>query len=140
MHNSVAISIVYQSSSRILPGSNGYYAAMAGLLVQCFDNNMLSGITGAVVLTAGRFVQVLEGPREAVQATFARIVVDPRHHGIEVLSEIGIDHRHFAEWSMAFIGPPTDIRSILEVLDRPYTEPAERHHALIAAMVPRVNL
>lgn len=72
--------------------------------------NPACGVTGALLVTEGRFVQALEGERDAVQATFDRISLDPRHEDIEVLSSQFADRPRFAEWSMAFVGDTPALR------------------------------
>ncbi len=49
-----------------------------------------------------RFLQVLEGPADAVAATYNRISQDPRHRGQVVLSRKSVSQREFGEWSMAY--------------------------------------
>ena len=49
------------------------------------------------------FIQVLEGPEDAVTATFARISRNPRHGGILVPDRSKISERTFGEWSMGWI-------------------------------------
>lgn len=48
----------------------------------------------------GVFVQWLEGPEEAVRATYERIHADARHADVEILGESGRDRRLFPHWSM----------------------------------------
>ncbi|OIO69086.1 MAG: blue light sensor protein [Zetaproteobacteria bacterium CG12_big_fil_rev_8_21_14_0_65_55_1124] len=72
------------------------------LLGTCRSNNTEQGITGQMIYTEGTFMQVLEGPQAAVDATFARIKKDTRHHNITLIERVNIDERQFSEWSMGF--------------------------------------
>jgi hypothetical protein len=65
-------------------------------------NNAKSGITGALCLCreGGLFVQVLEGSRQAVNSLYSRIVADPRHNEVTLLSYFEIRERRFAGWAM----------------------------------------
>ena len=65
-------------------------------------NNTSDGVTGMLVYRKGNFMQVLEGPEEAVRRVHLRIAVDPRHVGLITLLEGPIPHRQFGEWSMGF--------------------------------------
>jgi hypothetical protein len=65
-------------------------------------NNGAAGITGLLVSGGRRFLQVLEGPDQAVLATYARIQGDPRHRGFVLITCQGISERAFGEWSMAY--------------------------------------
>jgi hypothetical protein len=49
----------------------------------------------------GVFVQWLEGPEEAVRATFERIGRDRRHAGVELVAQGTREARLFPHWSMA---------------------------------------
>jgi hypothetical protein len=46
------------------------------------------------------YLQVLEGGRTAVNRLYNRIIADPRHKEVELLSYQQIGERHFAGWSM----------------------------------------
>jgi hypothetical protein len=72
------------------------------MLKEANENNTKSGITGMLLYKDGQFMQVLEGPEEAVRATFRRIDKDPRHHGVMVLLKGPVEERRFPGWSMAF--------------------------------------
>ena len=65
-------------------------------------NNQRVGVTGMMLFNGKRFLQLLEGEREAVNATYDRIKRDPRHYALVKLSERGIDDREFGRWDMAF--------------------------------------
>jgi hypothetical protein len=49
-----------------------------------------------------RFLQVLEGPDQAVLATYARIQGDPRHRAFVLITCQGVAERAFGDWSMAY--------------------------------------
>lgn len=65
-------------------------------------NNRRDGVTGMLLHIDRGFLQVLEGPRPAVQEIFAPIRRDPRHNAVRVLVEQEIRDRLFAGWSMGF--------------------------------------
>ncbi len=65
-------------------------------------NNQRDGITGMLLYRKRRFMQLLEGPKEAVLATYERIAADPRHREATKLLEGDSAERDFAEWSMGF--------------------------------------
>jgi len=73
-------------------------------------NNRRDDVTGLLLFNGKRFLQVLEGPRDAVDRTFARIHADPRHRAVVKLREGSTDVREFGEWAMAFDDPmrPSD--------------------------------
>lgn len=71
------------------------------LCEQAGRNNKLVEISGILLLAGGRFLQVLEGPKEAVEDTFLRIVVDPRHENLSLISRRLTTRREFGSWDMA---------------------------------------
>ena len=50
-------------------------------------HNEPAGVYGVLLYRDGTFLQLLEGPRGAVEETFARIRTDPRHTDVRVLYE-----------------------------------------------------
>ena len=65
-------------------------------------NNRLADVTGLLVVGDRRFLQVLEGPEDAVKATFERISGDNRHFALVELNNKAIDKRSFPHWAMGF--------------------------------------
>lgn len=64
--------------------------------------NSMVDLTGLLVVGGRRFLQVLEGPDEAVNETYERIRLDPRHFAIVKLHDKSIEARSFGSWSMGF--------------------------------------
>ncbi|RZK24568.1 MAG: hypothetical protein EOO56_00790 [Hymenobacter sp.] len=59
-------------------------------------------ITGLLCYcTSGHFVQLIEGSAANVNALFARIRRDPRHHQVLALSDRATNTRWFPDWQMA---------------------------------------
>ncbi len=73
------------------------------------QKNAAAGVTGLLVHVcdedAGKasFLQHLEGPREAVEQTYERIVGDEMHSDVEVLHRGESAGRMFGDWSMRLI-------------------------------------
>ncbi len=72
------------------------------LLTQARQKNSECGISGLLVYSNGSFIQVLEGPKEALESTYARIQRDPRHHHCQVLLHEPVTARLFEGWYMGF--------------------------------------
>jgi hypothetical protein len=75
-------------------------SVLADILRTSQKNNARDGLTGMLLYADGNFLQVLEGPPEAVEQTFARIELDPRHSHVIVMSDEPTTQRDFADWSM----------------------------------------
>ncbi|MEH6665067.1 MAG: BLUF domain-containing protein [Brevundimonas sp.] len=63
-------------------------------------NNRRDRVTGALLVSAGRFFQVLEGAAADVDRTLARIAADPRHHRVKQVMRRDVPGRLFARWHM----------------------------------------
>lgn len=77
-------------------------AELAALLEHARLHNELDHITGALVYGDGRFMQIIEGEKTALDALYKRLLQDERHIGLVKLADKEIAARSFAEWSMAF--------------------------------------
>jgi hypothetical protein len=75
-------------------------AMLDGILLQARRNNARDGLTGALVVRRDLYLQLLEGPEAAVQATFARIKRDDRHLAVKILSCEPAEIRLFPDWTM----------------------------------------
>ena len=65
------------------------------------SRNAANGVTGLLVFTGAQFMQLLEGPRDAVQAIFEAICADSRHHGVARLIAEPALERSCPGWAMA---------------------------------------
>ena len=59
---------------------------LARILTTSLAANRAASITGALVSTPTHYAQILEGPREAVNAMMARIEADSRHRDVAVIA------------------------------------------------------
>jgi len=77
-------------------------AELRDLLQESRLNNERDGITGMLLYKGGTFIQVIEGPDEAIADLYARVRKDPRHTRIIKLLEGTTEERMFPNWSMGF--------------------------------------
>ncbi len=66
-------------------------------------NNPARQITGILCYGPGVFLQCLEGPRDAVNDLYGKIIRDPRNKDVTLLEYDDIAERVFGEWSMAYV-------------------------------------
>ncbi|MEM6826128.1 MAG: BLUF domain-containing protein, partial [Pseudomonadota bacterium] len=71
------------------------------ILRQARAHNFAHSITGFLIRSRRIFVQVLEGPEQAVDDLVLRLRRDPRHWGIVTWEDTKIEERAFPEWSMS---------------------------------------
>jgi len=66
-------------------------------------NNDRDDITGMLLFCNNNIVQCLEGSRESVNKTYARIVNDKRHQSPLIIDYRVITTRLFSKWSMGYV-------------------------------------
>ena len=76
---------------------------LVDLLRVARQRNSAAEISGMLLYHDGSFLQVLEGPPANVEALYAKIQKDPRHHKCLLLSRETIQAREFEDWSMGFV-------------------------------------
>lgn len=91
--------LVYCSRSRLAPGSEA--ASLAEIVRVAAVLNARKGITGALALQDGVFVQILEGTPNALDILMLHLHFDERHEDLSVVARERIKHRAFAAWGMA---------------------------------------
>ena len=80
----------------------------ANILAVAREHNAVHGISGVLCQGQGLYVQVLEGERAELNRLYARILRDPRHHDVQMLSFEEITQRRYGAWSMAHVLLPDD--------------------------------
>ncbi|RYG68245.1 BLUF domain-containing protein, partial [bacterium] len=100
--------LVYYSRNKVAGSPSAFAAEVGSILAVSRRNNALAGLTGALLFNAGCFAQVLEGPLDAIEATFERIQQDIRHGDVSLLVLEPIAERSFEHWAMGFVGQSED--------------------------------
>ena len=89
---------------RIVYVSQGRYAfTQDELMTMCSGfsaHNALRNVTGVLMLIGNWFLQVIEGPDEAIEELIDRIRTDERHSCVTVISDHEDEDRIFGQWSM----------------------------------------
>jgi Sensors of blue-light using FAD len=85
---------------------------LQAILAASNRNNARSGVTGALCLANGIFLQQLEGDRTAVNLLYHRILLDPRHRDPAILDFSEIASRKFTQWSMGSLSSLESNRAI----------------------------
>ncbi len=70
------------------------------LIGSCQKNNAKDTITGMLHFDGEHFIQVLEGGRAEVSATYHRIAKDPRHTNPVIIAYSDVRERLFPQWGM----------------------------------------
>ena len=93
------------------------------LLYQARAANERRGLSGLLLRSDQRFLQVLEGPTWKLCAAFQTIRRDVRHSHVEVLDERSVPERIFGNWPMRYFDD-SDIAKVLNTIS------AEAHGAV----------
>lgn len=75
-------------------------STLNSILTVARHNNAKDHITGALICRADLYMQMLEGPREAVTSRFNRIMQDDRHLDVVLISFRDCKARLFPDWWM----------------------------------------
>jgi len=76
-------------------------------------SNPQRGIVGVLHFGEGRFLQILEGPPEAVDALFDSIRDDARNGDVQVLRDEAREEPRFGAWSMKFLTLENELAGFL---------------------------
>lgn len=101
------IRLIYASRTRQLGPMD-----VKDILEKSRRNNSAVGVTGALCLSNGIFLQCLEGDRTAVNKLYHRILMDPRHHDPAILDFEEIVYRDFGSWSMGLVNTVSENQSL----------------------------
>lgn len=74
---------------------------IAKILEKSIANNGKQDITGVLLYSKTRFLQVLEGDGKQLLALYDKIKTDERHSRAIMLSAKPIENRYFPDWQMA---------------------------------------
>ena len=110
--------IVYTSHQTTQGSAEDRVADVATVLSSGREHNDRADLTSVLALHRGRFAQIIEGSRDAAEATFARIRVDRRHRDVQVLQAGPIEGRGFPGCALVLIGHSALGRSRLDDLAR----------------------
>lgn len=87
----------------------GYTASYAGadlaadlrdISERAARNNPRDAVTGALLFDAGRFIQVIEGPTDRIEALLGRIRRDPRVGDLHLLFDAPMSGRSMDAWAL----------------------------------------
>jgi hypothetical protein len=87
-------------------------ADVKDILTTSQRNNAAAGVTGALCLANGIFLQQLEGDRNVVNQIYTRILDDERHKDTAILDFGEISARCFGQWNMGLISSVAENRQL----------------------------
>jgi len=75
-------------------------AALADIIAVSDQLNRRDGLSGGLLVSRGRFFQVLEGEAVDVDRALSRIGKDPRHKDVDVVFRSAVTRRLFRDWAV----------------------------------------
>jgi hypothetical protein len=91
--------VVYSSLAKDVSLPDGELQSM---LTTFRTKNLRLGISGILLHSYGRFLQMMEGDKDTIDGLYARIEKDPRHYDL-FRHNLTFPRRLFTDWSMAFV-------------------------------------
>jgi putative heme degradation protein len=98
MDNVQTIRLVYRSYANSIFSQED----LESLLETSRKKNKTLDITGILFFVDDSFIQILEGPVQAVEELYATIKQDERHTDCKIIEKQNIELRYFQDWSMGF--------------------------------------
>jgi hypothetical protein len=95
--------LVYRSTAAESAAGMERMMTLRHIHARAMEVNKRNDVTGFLAFTMKHFIQVLEGDRATVTATYDRIVRDRRHKNIELLGITHCPDRIFGRWAMGAI-------------------------------------
>jgi len=83
--------------------------ALADIIAVSDRLNRRDGLSGGLLVSRGRFFQVLEGGEVDIDRALLRIGRDPRHHAVEIVLRSQVRRRLFNDWTMVAAQVTPDI-------------------------------
>ncbi|HYD28290.1 BLUF domain-containing protein [Brevundimonas sp.] len=112
--------------------------AISELLGEAQRNNAREGLTGALAVNDGWFLQVIEGPAPALDGLLRRLDADARHTDLTILSRRPVSGRLFRDWSMVAARVTPDVGPQLQrLIDDCRVSPEAAVDALLRIVVER---
>lgn len=90
--------LTYRSTAT---GTTGSLLNLAAILAESQRNNARDGLTGALAAHKDEYLQVIEGPAQALDSLLRRLSADARHRDLVILDRALIRTRLFGDWGMA---------------------------------------
>ena len=103
--------LVYGSTAT---GHTDNLVNMATILAESGRNNARDGLTGALAAHGDRYIQVIEGPGDAIDGLLRRLTTDPRHNDIVIFGREMVEQRLFGDWGMASARITPALKTVLD--------------------------
>ncbi|WP_430468554.1 BLUF domain-containing protein [Winogradskyella ouciana] len=102
-------SIIYQSKSQ------SHFAPMdiELMLMKAKRKNKRLKITGCIVYADNKFIQLIQGPKDAIIDLYKEIKADKRHFKVITLLEQSTEQKIWSDWSMAMLDFSGNVKQVM---------------------------
>ena len=107
------VQLVYHSSPAAELAGTARLAAFRSIHKTAVARNKVDGVGGFLVLTRTHFIQLLEGERGMVLATYDRIRRDSRHTNCTLVDIAPCRIRQFEAWAMGTVQDAFQVREAM---------------------------
>jgi hypothetical protein len=109
--------LLYRSEMTMSDAAGAPDEQVAQIVQAASVSNSRDNLSGAIIASGGVFIQALEGPLPALEATFERICTDLRHKRVRLIEFAAAEERVFSEWRMVRVDQQEDIMRLSAGLD-----------------------
>jgi hypothetical protein len=92
--------LIYYSRNTVPGDDRALLQELRDIIKVSQRNNQRDGITGYLIFDRTWFLQILEGERDRIFATYMRIQRDARHSAVHMVQTREVTGRNFPAWSM----------------------------------------
>ena len=131
------VQIIYISRSTSAPVQlgKGVDPVVARILAKSRSNNRKNDLVGVLYFGDGCFFQCLEGEETAVDTLYAKILRDPRHKDLKIISRKAIEERSFGDWSMKYVPVEQAMTKLLQSREIHAFDPYRFDHAMTQQVI-----
>lgn len=104
--------LIYASEGREGLGSEEVFS----IIQTSSRRNPEREVTGFLILRAGKFFQLVEGPSAQLDRLLSDLEADDRHHSLVVIERRPISARSFPHWLMKRVRPGYDLAEMQEIV------------------------
>ena len=90
--------VTYMSDINFAPAEES--AVLTDIVGVAKRKNPEFDITGVLFYLEGKFLQVIEGPKEHITQLMHNISADKRHKNVDILIDTAVETRGFQQWNM----------------------------------------
>ena len=98
------------------------FELLSSLMASSEVHNKPLEVTGMLLATKNKFLQILEGERDSINIVYHNITKDKRHTNISLLSFDPIEDRFFKQWSMKAVSLYETGKGLINLLKDKYGE------------------